>query len=134
MTCMVCLSASDNGGRIDVKNRDEDFTVSRDRPALACRMCVLCNGRSVRYYIPTGGRSIYTLRCFKFRLWTGAMGSHSEDDPWRDPSPGNTNGRYGPDCRHRIAKDLYPDNLRNSKDTAGAYPERVCPVFRQILK
>ena len=130
MICMECLSESDKGGRADVKNYDEDFIVSCDKPALACGMCVLCSCRPVRYYIPTGGRSIYTLRCFKFRLRTGAMGGRSEDNPWRDPFPGNSVGRYGPDCRHRIAEDLYPDDLRNSRDTTGAYPERVCPVFQ----
>ena len=126
MICMECLSESDKGGRADVKNYDEDFTVSRDRPALACRMCVLCSGRVVWYYFPSGGRSVYTLRCFKFRLRTGAMGGRIEDDPRRDRFPGNTDSRYVPDCRHRIAKDLYTDDLSNSKDTTGAYPERVC--------
>ena len=124
MTCtVVCLPVNDEGGRVDVKNYDKDFIVSRDWASLACRMCVLCSGRLVRYCIPAGGRSIHTLRCFKFRLRTGAMGGRSEDDPRRDRFPGNTDSRYVPVCRHRIAKNLYPDDLRNSRDTTEAYPE-----------
>mgnify|MGYP007070241549 CR=1 FL=1 len=134
MTCTVCLPVSDEGGRVDVKNHDEDFIVSRGWASLACGMCVLCNGRAVRYCIPTGGRSIYTLRYFELWLWTGAVGSRSEDDLRRDRFSGNTVGRYGPDCRHRTVKNLYPDDLRNSRDTTGAYPKRVCPVFQQISK
>lgn len=47
--------------------------------------------------------------------------------------------RYVPDCRHRIAKDLYPDDLRNSRDTAGGIsrtgmPRFTCPVLQQISK
>ena len=135
MTCTgVCLLVSDEGGRVDVKNHDKDFIVSRDWASLACRMCLLCSCRPVRYSIPTVGRSFHTLRCFKFRLRIGAMGSRDKDDYRRDRFPGNTDSRYVPDRRHRIAKDLYTDDLRNSRDTTGAYPERVCPVFRQILK
>lgn len=129
MICMECLSESDKGGRADVKNYDEDFTVSCDKPALACGMCVLCSCRPVRHSIPAGGRSFHTLRCFELWLRIGAMGSRSKDDYRRDSFPGNTDSRYVPDCRHRIAKDLYPDDLRNSRDTTGAYPERVCPVL-----
>ena len=106
MTCMEWLQASDEGGKGNVKKHAENFTVSCDGDALACGMCVLCSGRPVRYCIPAGGRSIHTLRCFKFRLRTGAMGGRSEDDPRRDRFPGNTDSRYVPDCRHRIANDL----------------------------
>ena len=127
MICMECLSESDKGGRADVKNYDEDFTVSCDKPALACGMCVLCSCQSVRYSIPDRGRSSHTFRCFELWLRIGAMGSRNKDDYRRDRFPGNTDSRYVPDRRHRIAKDLYPDDLRNSRDTTGAYPERVCP-------
>jgi hypothetical protein len=43
----VYLPASDKGGRGDVKNHDEDFTISRDKPALACGMKVLANPEMV---------------------------------------------------------------------------------------
>ena len=118
----------------DANPVSDSVTVSRDKPALACGMCVLCSCRPVRYSIPAGGRSFHTLRCFELWLRIGAMGSRSKDDYRRDRFPGNTDSRYVPDCRHRIAKDLYPDDLRNSRDTAGAYPERVCPVLQQISK
>ena len=127
MICMECLPESDKGGSADAKNYDEDYAVSCDKSAMACGMCVLCSGRPVRYYIPIGGRSFHTLRYFELWFRIGAMGSRSKDDYRRDCFPVNTIGRYGPDCWHRITKDLYPDNLRNSRETAGAYPERVCP-------
>ena len=58
------------------------------------------------------------------------MGGRIEDDPRRDRFPGNTDSRYVPVCRHRIAKNLYPDDLRNSRDTTEAYPEWVCLCLR----
>ena len=134
MICMDRLSESDKGGRAGVKNYDEDYIVSCDRAVMACGIGMFGSGRAVRYYIPTDGRSFHTLRFFELWLRIGAMGSRSKDDYRRDCFPGNTDSRYVPDCRHRIAKDLYPDDLRNSRDTAGAYPERVCPVLQQISK
>lgn len=134
MTCTACLPASDKGGRVDVKNDDKDCTVSNDGTALACRMCVLGSGRDLRYIVSIGWRSFYTLRCFKFRLRLGAMGGRIEDDPRRDRFPGNTDSRYVPVCRHHIAKNLYPDDLRNSRDTTEAYPEWVCLCFQRISK
>ena len=134
MICMECLSESDKGGRVDVKNYDEDFVVSRDKPALACGMYVLCSYRPVQHSIPAGGGSFHTLCCFELWLWIRAMGSRTKDDYRRDRFPGNTDSRYVPDCWNHIAKDLYPDDLRNSMDTIGAYPERVCPCFQQISK
>ena len=123
--CMECLLESDKGGSADVKNDDEDFTVSCDKPALACGICVICSCQSVRYSIPDRGRSSHTLRCFELWLRIGAMGSRNKDDYRRDRFPGNTDSRYVPDRRHRIAKDLYPDDLRNSRDTTD---------FKQISK
>ena len=134
MICMECLSESDKGGRADVKNYDEDFTVSCDKPALACGMRVLCSCRPVQHSIPAGGRSFHTLRCFELWLRIGAMGSRNKDDYRRDCFPGNTDSRYVPVCRHRIAKNLYPDDLRNSRDTTEAYPEWVCLCFQRISK
>ena len=132
MICMECLSESDKGGRADVKNYDEDYIVSCDRAVMACGIGMFGSGRAVRYYIPTDGRSFHTLRCFELWLRIGAMGSRNKDDYRRDRFPGNTDSRYVPDRRHRIAKDLYPDDLRNSRDTTGAYPERVCSCFAPV--
>ena len=134
MICMECLSESDKGEKADVKNYDEDFIVSCDKPALACGMCVLCSCRPVRYSIPACGRSFHTLRYFELWLRIGAMGSRNKDDYRRDCFPGNTDSRYVPDSRHRIAKDLYTDDLRNIRDTTGAYPERVCPCFEDVRR
>jgi len=133
MICMECLSESDKGGRADVKNYDEDFTVSCDKPALACGMCVLCSCRPVRHSIPAGGRSFHTLRCFELWLRIGAMGSRSKDDYRRDSFPGNTDSRYVPDCRHRTVKDLYSDDLRNKRDTTEGISETGMPRFGLIF-
>ncbi len=106
--------------------------ISGDRAALACGMCVFGGGRAFRYTVSSGWRCFHTLCYFKLWLRTGAMGSRSKDDYRRDRFPGNTDSRYFPDCRHRITKDLYFDNLRNSRDTTGAYPEWVCPCFLRV--
>lgn len=130
MTCMERLWASERGGENDVKKHAENFTVSRDGAALVCGMCVLCGDLSVWYRLPTSGRSLHSLCSFELWLRTGAMGGCNEDDTRRYSFPGNTVGRYSSDCRHHIAKDLHPNDLRNNGETGGAYPERVCPVFQ----
>ena len=62
------------------------------------------------------------------------MGGRSENDSRRDRFPGNTDGRYGSDCRHRITKDLYPDDLKKAETRQGHIQSGYAPVFQQISK
>ena len=133
MICMERLSESDKGGRADVKNYDEDYIVSCDRAVMACGIGMFGSGRAVRYYIPTDGRSFHTLRCFELWLRIGAMGSRSKDDYRRDRFPDNTDSRYVSDCRHRIAKDLYPDDLRNSRGISRTGMPRFTTDFKILF-